>query len=602
MTETGLLTEVRSEWTGTVVAVDAAAGATTLTVDHIDALSTREVVWISGTGPYTITAIAGSVITVTPALTEDMDEGDPVVPDAGGQPAQIWVAEVVLADADQPIEVQLSWLDRITLSERIYDPPRAVTLSDDLTRIVNLPDQELYVAGTRLEPNMVLANRFIATDSLASFDIPPPLGVQVIAFGAGALNGTFFYVVTAVTAGGEESIRSEEKWENAVNVDSMTINWDPVENAAEYRVYRGTVTATEDELISSQAPQNANVGQQTFSDDGSAGTAQVPPLGARAEMSSTGFEAFDQQGVRTVLIDAATGDASFVGEIGTAMPGDKGIFMYSLKFDQFGSNPYTRPVIQFNVEATRDQPSIQSDDAGGANLYLFSGACTNCRETMVNVEVGHFYVGIEEVANDEAYAGTYLNLTPDIFDVKQPNGAEFAFAEDNIWLGTPETFTGSRLAKFQANAVAVFSGYENTASGRVYGFQYLTDPYGDQAKIFTSNLLQVRNPLNDAYRGADGGAWNNLSDAREKSNEVKVSSALDVIADLDVYDYDTKHGATDENPIRRGRGVMAQDLQQHVPHVVREMEDGLLGVDLYGFIATVAAAVKELNEKVEAKS
>jgi hypothetical protein len=84
-----------------------------------------------------------------------------------------------------------------------------------------------------------------------------------------------------------------------------------------------------------------------------------------------GVYLYDSTGSPTVIIDAETGDASFIGEIGTALPGDMGVFLYSVTFQTLGNVTVTHPVAQFNVQASRDQPSIQADvDPGSGSPEL----------------------------------------------------------------------------------------------------------------------------------------------------------------------------------------------------------------------------------------
>jgi hypothetical protein len=99
-------------------------------------------------------------------------------------------------------------------------------------------------------------------------------------------------------------------------------------------------------------------------------------------------------------------------------------------------------------------------------------------------------------------------------------------------------------------------------------------------------------------------------------------TALEVLRQLPVYDYDTKHGGAkhqarlDENgqPIKdatpeysmvRKRGIVAQDLQKVAPHLVHDETDDPntgfgLGVDIYGLLTTTLAALQELDEELAA--
>jgi len=142
MPETGLLTSVHWAWDGTELAVPGALDATAIVVDNPGSLTIGSTVWIGGSGPYTLLSVDPDTgdATVSPALIEDYEQGEPVVPDTGGVPGRIWLAEVVLPDADEPIKVVLTNTDLLSMPEGEYIPPKAIRLTDDLAHVVDLPN------------------------------------------------------------------------------------------------------------------------------------------------------------------------------------------------------------------------------------------------------------------------------------------------------------------------------------------------------------------------------------------------------------------------------------------------------------------------------
>jgi hypothetical protein len=141
MATNGLLTEVRWEWYGTELSADEAASQTILSVVNASALSLDQVIWVGTSGPYTIIDIDydNDIITVDLALPGAFDAGTEVVPDIGGQPGQMWLAEVILQDAEDPIEVPLKINDLLSMPEGTYDPPVSIIISDDLENVIDLP-------------------------------------------------------------------------------------------------------------------------------------------------------------------------------------------------------------------------------------------------------------------------------------------------------------------------------------------------------------------------------------------------------------------------------------------------------------------------------
>jgi hypothetical protein len=308
-----------------------------------------------------------------------------------------------------------------------------------------------------------------------------------------------------------------------------------------------------------------------------------------SESGTPGIYAFKPGGSPSVIIDATTGNASFIGEIGTALPGQIGIFAYTTTFQQMADVTVSRPVLLFNVGSNRDQASIQSDTdpgSGSPSLYLFSGATIGGRETRTIVRQGSFQVGIESVANDQTYLGAQMRLerdwfnveTDDVFDTSNPNDTH---------------------AKVQFDNIAVYTGYQNSVNGNLRGFQYILQTGFDQARVLTLNAFEIKNPTAGSFKPINASAFNVSSDGRPKTARTPVAGALAAIEALTVYDYDTPHGtpAADQATVR-ARGVIAQDVAKVAPIAVVEMSDGIQGVDVYALLATTVAAVQELSSEV----
>jgi hypothetical protein len=151
----GLLTDVRWEWTGTEVTTNLITGTTVLPVLDPEAITEGENVWIAETGPYEIldADVDASTFTITPGLEIDVDAQTEVATDIGGQPGRAWICEVVLADADVPVEVPLTVHDLAVMPEGTYDPPVVIVLSDDLERVENLPGSLPVVDGVYILPD-----------------------------------------------------------------------------------------------------------------------------------------------------------------------------------------------------------------------------------------------------------------------------------------------------------------------------------------------------------------------------------------------------------------------------------------------------------------
>jgi hypothetical protein len=184
----GLLTDVRWEWTGTEVTADLLTGETVLPVLDPESITVGEFVWVAGTGPLEITEVDvdAATFTIEPGLSIDVDRGTEVARDIGGQPGRAWVCEVILADAEKPVEVPLTIHDLAVMPEGTYDPPVVIILSDDLERVENLPGSQPIIPGSYVTDlpdgpagesayDVAVANGFIGTEEewLASLEGDP---------------------------------------------------------------------------------------------------------------------------------------------------------------------------------------------------------------------------------------------------------------------------------------------------------------------------------------------------------------------------------------------------------------------------------------------
>lgn len=309
--------------------------------------------------------------------------------------------------------------------------------------------------------------------------------------------------------------------------------------------------------------------------------------GPRVAYDNTGVTAYNSLDNPTFVVDAETGDVSMVGELGTALPGDPGIFFYNLNFQRFGDKVVTHPVGQWNIGATRDQPSIQADpsygkDGGGSGIAVFSGSTTNGHESVVRAGQGEVFAGVEKTADDGAY-----------------DGGQMWLRNDYGFFGTDYTLTDATWrGKIQFDDVAAFCGYEQNGNGHLRGMQCLKVSTVDIVRLLSANHTEITNTDASAYNDIWASNVTFPSDSSAKTNQVPVTGALEAVKAMPVYDYDTPHGSGQAKE-KRTRGVMAQDVQKVLPAAVQQGTLGLLGVSAYDLIGTLIAAVQELAAEVE---
>ena len=100
-----------------------------------------------------------------------------------------------------------------------------------------------------------------------------------------------------------------------------------------------------------------------------------------------------------------------------------------------------------------------------------------------------------------------------------------------------------------------------------------------------------------------GGSWSTLSDGRLKDVGASFTDALEALLNVQPVHY---HYKTD-NPLNLPSqpeyvGVVAQQVQQSIPEAVQRNKDGYLVVNNDPIIWTMLNAIKELNQKAEARS
>ncbi len=98
--------------------------------------------------------------------------------------------------------------------------------------------------------------------------------------------------------------------------------------------------------------------------------------------------------------------------------------------------------------------------------------------------------------------------------------------------------------------------------------------------------------------------FNNLSDARFKTNVASLHNALDDILSLRGVAYDWKRDAFKDRNFAEGRqfGFIAQEVEKIFPDLVATDEQGYKAVNYLGVIPVLVEAVKTQNKRIEALS
>jgi hypothetical protein len=120
-----------------------------------------------------------------------------------------------------------------------------------------------------------------------------------------------------------------------------------------------------------------------------------------------------------------------------------------------------------------------------------------------------------------------------------------------------------------------------------------------------NNIVVFNAGLTGCYIANGATAWSGQSDERLKNIRGDISNAVDAIKDIRTVRYSWKSeddhaealGAANDSRVYVG--VIAQDVQRHVPEAVSVSHNDYLGVSYTDLVPLCMAAIKELSEKLD---
>ena len=178
--------------------------------------------------------------------------------------------------------------------------------------------------------------------------------------------------------------------------------------------------------------------------------------------------------------------------------------------------------------------------------------------------------------------------------------ANAAFAQSNLVFGVANSsFAQSNLVFGVANAAFEKA---NTSSGSTIT---LNDDTVDETRYIgfvnaisgnasTINVSSTKLTFNPNTGILSATIFNSLSDSSLKDNVIRIGGALVTINSLEGVSFQWKNNGM------RSYGVIAQDLEKHIPDLVGNV-NGTKNVNYDGIIAFLIEAIKELSRKLDAK-
>ncbi len=199
--------------------------------------------------------------------------------------------------------------------------------------------------------------------------------------------------------------------------------------------------------------------------------------------------------------------------------------------------------------------------------------------------------------DDQSYFGNTISLNALKISSDRSGGSGtpglYEYADD-AFIGVNASYSGSNVNPFVQDRKC--QGLSSDG-GRMCGFQFL--PGGTGVRVVTQQTAQVHatvltagtNYTNGPYVSMNGTTWTDASDARLKDIVSDVDDeALDLIQKIDckiaIYKSDEDRK---EVPV-----YIAQNIQEYLPNIVVEDDQGMLGVGYNHMITVNTAGIKSL--------
>jgi len=113
---------------------------------------------------------------------------------------------------------------------------------------------------------------------------------------------------------------------------------------------------------------------------------------------------------------------------------------------------------------------------------------------------------------------------------------------------------------------------------------------GDLESISTSDTKLFYQPSTGTLNATE---FNSLSDVSVKTNINEIENGLDVVNAIAGVEFDWRDNE------QHSAGVVAQELEKVLPHLVSTSDEGMKSVNYAGLTAYLLSAIKQLSNKIE---
>ena len=237
--------------------------------------------------------------------------------------------------------------------------------------------------------------------------------------------------------------------------------------------------------------------------------------------------------------------------------------------------------VTITTDTTTDSVTINSSGGGGGGYSTITAVGTNADLQLV------FHTG-----------GTALQADAS-------NGLTFNPSSDELKVGGDGTFGGDGTAASWINTGSVASGIKSYMTGGTAAGV----PIGRLSSEWSGSTWNVMNwtPGGVAISGwlttsdyivcsqdVDAVNFNSTSDESLKENVETIENALSKVINMRGVNFNWKENS------QPGTGVIAQEIETVLPHVVTENNEGIKHVQYGNIVGTLIEAIKEQQRQIEA--
>jgi hypothetical protein len=113
---------------------------------------------------------------------------------------------------------------------------------------------------------------------------------------------------------------------------------------------------------------------------------------------------------------------------------------------------------------------------------------------------------------------------------------------------------------------------------------------GLSPNVFVSNTQLYFNPSTATLTSVN---FNSISDLALKDNIIHIESPVSTLEKLSGVEFTWKDNG------KKASGFIAQEVEEHLPHLVAKTTEGIRTVNYQGIIAYLVETVKELNSRIK---